>query len=177
MNIQPILETGQVALYPLESEDFEALYAVASDPEIWAQHPNKDRWKKEVFSNFFEGAMQSKGAFKVLEKVSGEILGSTRFYDFNDQDSSIFIGYTFYAVKCWGKGINHTVKRLMLNYAFQYVSKVYFHIGAANLRSQISIGRLGAVKIAEQNVSYFAELPKLNYVYEISKATWEGSGK
>lgn len=85
------------------------------------------------------------------------------------------LGYTFYAVEYWGKGINHAVKTLMLNYAFQFVSKVYFHIGATNIRSQISIGRLSAVKIAEQEVTYFAELPKLNFVYEISRTNWKGS--
>lgn len=172
MNIQPVLETEKVALYPLQQADFEALYSVASDPEIWAQHPNKDRWKKDVFQNFFEGAMQSKGAFKIIDKASSEILGSSRFYDYDEQDSSILIGYTFYAVKCWGTGINHAVKSLMLDYAFQFVSKVYFHIGASNIRSQIAVSRLGARKVAEQEVSYYGEAPKLNFVYEIKKADW-----
>lgn len=175
MNIQPILETGEIKLCPLLATDFEPLYAVASDPAIWLQHPNKDRWRKDVFSSFFEGALQSKGAFKIVDKLSGDVLGSSRFYDLNEQDSSIFIGYTFYAVEYWGKGINHAVKTLMLNYAFQFVSKVYFHIGATNIRSQISIGRLGAVKVGEQEVTYFAELPKLNFVYEISRTNWKGS--
>lgn len=173
MNIQPTLETEHIKLVPLEKGDFESLYAVASDPAIWVQHPNKDRWKKAVFENFFEGAMQSKGAFKVVDKASGEILGSTRFYDYDEQASSILIGYTFYAVKCWSKGINHAVKSLMLDYAFQFVDNVHFHIGASNIRSQVSIERLGARKVGEQVVTYFGESPKLNYVYEIDKASWE----
>lgn len=173
MNIPQLLETDTIALYPLEASDFDALYAVASDPNIWAQHPNKDRWRKEVFSNFFEGALQSKGAFKIVDKSTGEVLGSTRFYDYNEQDNSILIGYTFYAVKCWGKGINHAVKSLMLDYAFESVDKVYFHIGAENFRSQVSIGRLGAKKITEQEIAYFGEAPKLNYVYEISRKDWQ----
>lgn len=177
MNIQPVLETERVALYPLQQEDFEALHRVASDPEIWAQHPNKDRWKKEVFQNFFEGAMQSKGAFKIVDKLTGEILGSTRFYDYDEQDGSIFIGYTFYAIKCWGKGINHAVKAMMLDYAFQFVSKVYFHIGASNIRSQIAIGRLGASKVSEHEVRYYGEAPKLNFVYKIDKQQWLGGVK
>jgi RimJ/RimL family protein N-acetyltransferase len=173
MNIQPTLETEHIKLVPLEKGDFESLYAVASDPAIWVQHPNKDRWKKAVFENFFEGAMQSKGAFKVVDKASGEMLGSTRFYDYDEQASSILIGYTFYAGKCWGKGINHAVKRLMLAYAFRFVDKVHFHIGASNVRSQVSIERLGASKVGEQVVTYFGESPKLNYVYEIDNASWE----
>lgn len=172
INIQPVLENEKVILYPLVEDDFEALYAVSSDPKIWEQHPNKDRWKKEVFRTFFDGAIQSKGAFKILDKVSGEIIGSTRFYDYNNEDDSILIGYTFYATSCWGKGINPSVKKLMLDFIFQFLSRVYFHIGADNKRSQIAIGRLGAEKVAEEEVAYFGEIAKLNYVYEISKEKW-----
>lgn len=172
INIQPILENDSVLLYPLQGADFDALYHVASDPKIWEQHPNKDRWKKDVFSTFFEGAMQSKGAFKILDKTTGNILGSTRFYDYNENEKSIFIGYTFYATSCWGTGINKSVKSIMLDYIFQFVSKVHFHIGADNIRSQIAIGRIGAEKIAEQEVAYFGEPDRLNFVYEITKEKW-----
>src|SRR5690606_26650 len=150
INVQPILENEKTILYPLQEKDFELLYAVASDPEIWKQHPNKDRWKKEVFKTFFDGAMQSKGAFKIVEKATGKTIGSTRIYDYNEQENSIFIGYTFYAVAYWGKGINKLVKATMLDYIFQFVSKVYFHIGANNIRSQVAIERIGAEKISEQ---------------------------
>lgn len=172
MNIQPILENEQVKLLPLQSEDFEDLYHVASDPNVWAQHPNKDRWKKEVFMTFFEGAIKSEGAFKILDKSINKIIGSTRYYDYDQSDQSILIGYTFYGTESWGKGINQKVKAMMLDYIFQYVKRVYFHIGAQNIRSQIAIGRLGAIKIDEQEISYFGENPKLNFVYEIAKADW-----
>lgn len=172
IDIQPTLENEKIRLVPLLEKDFEDLYKVASDPKIWEQHPNRDRWKKDVFQTFFEGAIRSKGAFKVCDTSSGTILGSTRFYDYNAQDDSILIGYTFYAISYWGKGLNTAVKTLMLDYIFQSVSKVYFHVGADNIRSQIAIGRLGANKISEQEVAYFGEQSKLNYVYEIEKEDW-----
>jgi len=168
-NLQPVLENDLCILSPLEEKDFDALYKVASDPKIWEQHPNKDRWKKEVFETFFEGAIKSKGAFKIINKETGEVVGSTRFYDFNQEEDYILIGYTFYAVSCWGKGFNLSVKKTMLDYLFKYVSKVRFHIGADNIRSQIAISRVGAKKIAEEEVAYFGEKPKLNFVYEIEK--------
>jgi N-acetyltransferase len=173
IDLQPVLENQSLQLCPLGEKDFDLLYAVAADPEIWKQHPNKDRWKKEVFQTFFEGAIQSGGAFRVIDKITGATIGSTRFYDYNPEDSSIFIGYTFYATAYWGGGVNPAVKAMMLNYIFQFVDKVYFHIGSENVRSQIAIGRLGAVKVGEQTVTYFGELPKLNFVYEIEKTTWQ----
>jgi RimJ/RimL family protein N-acetyltransferase len=170
---QKILENEKVILHPLQEKDFEVLHTAASDPKIWEQHPNKDRWKKDIFKTFFDGAVQSKGAFKIVDKTMGNTIGSTRFYDYNEQENSIFIGYTFYAVAYWGNGVNRLVKATMLDYIFQFVSKVYFHIGANNIRSQVAIGRIGAEKISEQEVTYFGEAPKLNFVYEISKEKWD----
>ena len=71
-------------------------------------------------------------------------MGSTRFYDYNEEDNSIFIGYTFYATKFWGTGINPKVKHLMMDYIFQYVDKINFHVGEDNKRSRIAMERLGA---------------------------------
>ena len=172
INIQPTLENENVILHPLQDKDFDDLYAVASDPKIWEQHPNKDRCKIEVFKVFFDGAMQSKGAFKIVNKASGHVMGSTRFYDHNQEENSISIGYTFYGREYWGKGFNHSVKSLMLDYIFQFVSKVHFHIGAENIRSQIAIGRLGTTNIDEQEIAYFGEQAKLNYIYCLTKEEW-----
>jgi N-acetyltransferase len=171
-DLQPKLENDIAILYPLQETDFDALYAVASNPKIWEQHPTNDRWKEEVFRNFFDGAIQSKGAFKVIDKSSGNVAGCTRIYDFDAQENSIMIGYTFYGTEYWGKGINHSVKTLLLDYLFQFVSYVNFQVGAINIRSQIAISRLGAKKIGEQEVAYFGETPKLNYLYRIEKEEW-----
>ncbi len=172
INLQPTLENDKVILLPLQNEDFEGLYEVAADPKIWEQHPNKERWQKEVFKNYFEGAVQSGGAFKIIDKTTENFIGSTRFYDYDEKENSIFIGYTFFATKCWGTGTNLSIKALMFDYIFQFVSNVHFHIGANNVRSQIAIGRLGTTKIAEEEVAYFGEQTKLNYVYSLSKEKW-----
>lgn len=169
MNIQPTLQNDFVQLIPLQYADFEQLFAVASDPKIWEQHPNKDRYKREVFENFFQGAMESGGALKIVEKNTGEVAGSTRFYDYNVEDNSIFIGYTFYSTKFWGSKLNPQVKKLMLDYIFQFVDKVNFHVGKDNIRSQKAMEKLGAKKVDEVNVAYFGEPEKLNVVFEITK--------
>src|SRR5690606_14472565 len=169
INVQSILENEKAILYPLQEKDFELLYTVASDPEIWKQHPNKDRWKKEVFRTFFDGAMQSKGAFKIVEKATGNTIGSTRIYDYNEQENSRFIWSTFYGVEYWSKGINKLLPAAMLGSIFHCVSKVYFHIGPYYIRPQVAIVRISGEKLAEQEVTYCGEAPRLNFVYEITK--------
>jgi RimJ/RimL family protein N-acetyltransferase len=171
-NLQPTLENKFVKIQPLKETDFEVLYAVASDPLIWEQHPNKDRYKREVFENFFKGAMESQGAFLVFDKQTQQMIGSSRFYEFDPEKKTIAIGYTFIAKDHWGGTYNPALKKLMMDHAFQYVDSVIYHIGALNVRSQKAIERLGAKKIAEMEVAYYGEPSKLNFLYEIRKENW-----
>lgn len=172
ISLQPSLENETVQLVPLQESDFEKLYLVASDPEIWKQHPNKNRYQKDDFKVFFEGAMISQGAFLILEKQSGDIAGSTRYYGYDEDENSIFIGYTFYATRFWGK-LNAGVKTLMLNYIFKEVDLVKFHVGKDNFRSRKAMEKLGAKLMGEVPVAYFGEDTKVNVEYWIKKEDWE----
>jgi RimJ/RimL family protein N-acetyltransferase len=170
MNLQPNhLSNHLIRLEPLLPIYFNELYTVASDPLIWEQHPNPNRYQKEVFQTFFEGAINSGGAFIIRNADTGKALGSSRFYDYSRINDEIKIGYTFFSRDCWGKGINKEVKTLMLNYAFIYVERVIFHVGASNIRSQNAMLQLGAKKIGEEIIAYFGEPDRLNYVYEMRK--------
>lgn len=164
------LKNKLIKLVPLQESDFDELFSVASDPLIWEQHPNKLRYQAAVFQNFFEGAIQSKGAFFIREATTNEPIGSTRFYDYDENENSVLIGYTFLGRNFWGNGYNKALKKLMLDYAFQFVDTVYFHIGVFNYRSQKAIEKLGAVKIDEFEVEYYGEDSKLNYIYQIKKS-------
>ena len=172
-SIQPSLENEDVKLIPLQESDFERLFSVASDPEVWSMHPNKERYQREVFQNFFTGAIGSNGAFLVVDKNTEEVLGSTRFYDYNKSDKSILIGYTFYGTKSWGKNINASVKKMMLDYIFEYVDKVIFHVGKDNIRSVKAMNKLGAENLGEEEVAYFGEDSKTNVVFQIKKEDWK----
>ncbi|HWY12743.1 MAG TPA: GNAT family N-acetyltransferase [Bacteroidia bacterium] len=167
--LQPTLQNEFVKLVPLKEADFEILYKAASDPLIWEQHPNKKRWQREVFQNFFKGAIESKGAFIIYDAKTNEVIGSSRFYDWSEEKSNISIGYTFYVRSHWGGKYNPSAKHLMMEHAFKYVDSVIFHIGADNIRSQKAIERLGAKKIAEEEMAYYGEDTKLNFIYEINK--------
>lgn len=167
--LQPRLENELIRIQPLAESDFELLYNIASDPLLWEQHPNKDRYKREVFATFFKGAIESKGAFLVSDVRTGEAIGSSRYYDVNEDAKSVFIGYTFIARSHWGKGYNPALKSLMLEHAFKFAERVMFHVGAVNIRSQKAMEKLGAIKEREQTVEYYGEQPRLNYVYHLDK--------
>ncbi|MDX2173509.1 MAG: GNAT family N-acetyltransferase [Bacteroidota bacterium] len=168
--LQPVhLKNDIVTLVPILPTDFEDLYAVASDPLIWEQHPNPNRYQREVFEKFFEGAILSKGAFMVYDTQTQKLIGTSRFYEYDENANTVAIGYTFIARECWGKNHNRALKTIMLNHAFKYVNSVLFYIGSNNIRSQKAICKLGAVKIDEKPIEYYSETQKLNFVYEIKK--------
>nr|WP_315223741.1 GNAT family N-acetyltransferase [uncultured Flavobacterium sp.] len=168
-NLQPeILEDELTKLIPLEEKHFEALYKIASDPLIWEQHPIKDRYKKDVFTLFFEGAINSKGAFLILDQKNNEIIGSTRFYNYDHEQLSIAIGFTFISRKYWGSPYNNSSKKLLIDYAFKSLNSIFFHVGAANIRSQKAVLKLGAEKVNEMTVTHNGvALP--HFEYELKK--------
>lgn len=176
-DFQPTLQNDWIKVVPLDVRDFEKLYKVASDPLLWEQHPNKDRYKRDVFENFFKGALESKGAFTVYNRATGEVIGSSRFYDFDSKENSVAIGYTYLARDHWGTTYNKALKSLMLAHALQFVDKVIFHIGACNIRSQKAIKKLGAIKIGEIEMKYYGEETKLNFIYQIDRSLVRSSYK
>ena len=174
IDLQPIhLQNELVKLIPLKVTDFETLYSVASDPLIWEQHPNHDRYKRDVFQNYFNGAVASQSALMIRDAKTNDLIGCTRFYGLDLNANSIHIGYTFFARSCWGKSFNRNTKKLMLDHAFTIVDNVIFHIGSYNMRSRKAIEKLGAELIEEKMIAYHGETSSLNCVYVIRKNDWQ----
>jgi len=146
-DLQPTLQGELLSLRPLRPEDFQDLYAVASDPQIWEQHPIRDRYKEEVFKGFFREALDSGGALIAIDSKAGRIIGSSRFHGYDQEKSEIDIGWTFLARSHWGGAYNGEMKQLMLRHAFQFVRSVIFLIGPQNLRSQKAVEKIGAVRV------------------------------
>lgn len=144
IKLQPLLQASLLTLRPLAPSDFEALYLVAANPKVWEQHPQPDRYKREVFQKYFDGALASQGAFTIIENSSGRVIGSSRYYDLDLHMRTITIGYTFLGSEFWGGKFNQELKTLMLNYAFKFVDAVNFQIGENNLRSRRAIEKIGA---------------------------------
>ena len=140
---QPTLEGELLRLRPLRAEDYDALYAVASDPLIWEQHPEHTRHEPDVFRAFFLEAMERGGALAVLDSTSGAMIGSSRYHDYDGVRSAVEIGWTFLARKYWGGRYNGEMKQLMMDHAFRYVDHVLFVIGPENRRSRRAVEKIG----------------------------------
>ena len=145
-DLQPTLVGDRLELRPLRPADWGALYAAASDPLIWEQHPESDRYQPDVFRRYFDGAMESGGAFAVIDRQTGRIIGSTRYHAYDEAAGEIEIGWTFLTREFWGGACNQEMKRLMLDHAFRFVERVVFLVGPTNFRSQRAMEKIGGVR-------------------------------
>jgi N-acetyltransferase len=158
MNLQPTLRGELLEVRPLRAEDFDALYAVASDPLVWEQHPEHDRWREEVFRGYFDEQLGSGGGMAVVDRRSGAPIGSSRYHDYSAERSEVEIGWTFLGRDYWGGRYNGELKRLMLGHAFESVECVVFCVARENVRSQRSVEKLGARRVGERRGMVLYEL-------------------
>jgi RimJ/RimL family protein N-acetyltransferase len=165
-DLQPTLKGELLELRPLRPEDFQDLYAVAADPLIWEQHPSKDRYKKEVFKEFFREALESGGALLALDCKDGRVIGSSRFHGYDQDKGEIEIGWTFLARSHWGGSFNREMKQLMLRHAFRFVDSVIFLVGPQNLRSQKAVEKIGGVRVGSRPDASGRD----SFVYQIRRA-------
>ena len=167
--LQPHLIGDFVELRPLRPDDWDALFQVASDPLIWEQHPDKERYKEEVFREFFQGALDSGGAFVALDRETRRVIGSSRYWKYFPEKSEIEIGFSFLARSHWGGRYNGEMKRLMLEHAFRFVDRVVLVVGADNRRSRTAVERIGG-KLTDrrENVEFRGRIVE-HVVYEIKK--------
>ena len=170
MQLQPVLDGPRLRLRPLKPADFEALYAAASDPLIWEQHPASNRHEREIFERFFDDALKSRGALVVLDKATLEIIGTSRYYDLEGRDS-VCIGFTFLTRAYWGKDYNRELKFVMLDHAFFAVRRALFHVGEKNLRSRRAMEKIGAKLVGRLERLNPDGTSNPHVVYEIRKPT------
>ncbi len=158
------LSNDLVKLIPMIKNDFEWVFAAASDPEIWAQHPDSNRYTPVGFTRYFQKLIDTDIPYLIIDSKTEQVIGATSFYHYDRNEKSIAIGYTFLAKEYWGGEYNQSVKNLMMDFAFEKLDKVIFHVASENTRSQKALEKINAVKESE-----FDENGSLKFTYAIYK--------
>ncbi|WP_343485949.1 GNAT family N-acetyltransferase [Allomuricauda sp. d1] len=170
LDLQPTLKNDLVLVRPLAQEDYDELYKVANDPKIWEQHQNPDRWEASVFKEFFKGAIDSKGAFAIIDKKTNKIIGSSRYKISERSPKAVEIGWTFLSRDYWGGHYNKSFKTLMIDRALTHFDHVIFHINENNFRSQKATEKLGGKRIEpDSEHQELRHLDKTALTYIISR--------
>lgn len=170
MNRQPVLEGERLRLRPLKPDDWQAMFAIACDRDLWARHPSHNRWQEPIFRAFFEDALEQGGALAIIEKETDRLIGSSRFQNHDTAEGGVVeIGWTFLARDCWGTGLNAEAKRLMLAHAFDYVARVVFSVGADNVISRRAMTKIGGRLTGDTWIVERAGVPVEHVRYEITR--------
>ena len=161
MEISPITLEGQhVRLDPLLLEHEEALIAAASDGELWKSTVTIVPSSPATMIDYIQAALngQAQGRelpFVIVRKsgpgvppgnTSGQIVGTTRFYEIRPHDRAVAIGYTWLAKSAQRTAVNTESKLLMLTHAFENwrCNRVELITDVLNQQSRAAILRLGA---------------------------------
>jgi N-acetyltransferase len=168
LDLQPTLTGRHITLRPLAVQDFDELFAAASDPLIWVQHPDPGRSTREGFEPFFDGALNSKSCLVAIDAARQSVIGWSRYSNYTPGER-IAIGYTFLARSHWGGAANAEMKRLMLRHAFTDVREVLFMVAERNLRSRRAVEKLGAELAGAEATPRWGQI---HVVYRLTRQLW-----
>lgn len=87
-------------------------------------------------------------AYAQLDAGTGEVAGTSSYYEVDPAARAIAIGHTWLGRRWWRTGHNTESKLLMLTHAFDTLgaARVSWHTDLNNSRSQEAIDRLGATR-------------------------------
>jgi RimJ/RimL family protein N-acetyltransferase len=156
-------------LRPLAPQDFDELFAAASDPLLWALHPDPARGTREGFTRYFDGALKSNACLVAIDAARQSVIGCSRYSNYAPGES-IAIGYTFLARSHWGGAANAEMKRLMLRHAFTDVREVQFIVGERNLRSRRAVEKLGAELAGAESEPRWGQV---HVIYRLTPELWQ----
>ena len=151
MDISPVtLEGPHVRLEPLSLAHEESLIAAAADGELWNSTvtvvPSRDTMAAYIASALKAQAQGRELPFVIIRKSSGQVVGTTRFYDIERNEKRVAIGYTWLAASAQRTEVNTEAKLLLLTYAFEGARfiRVELITDVLNQQSRAAILRLGA---------------------------------
>ena len=144
------LEGNLVKLLPLTESYKSEILEAASDGNLWeiwyTSVPSKDSLDAYIDFALHQESEGLALPFVVIEKKSGQVIGSTRYCSADAPNRRVEIGYTWYAQKAQRTGINTECKYLLLQHAFESLDAiaVEFKTNFFNFPSRNAILRLGA---------------------------------
>ncbi|VWM06845.1 GNAT family N-acetyltransferase [Burkholderia lata] len=146
----PILTGERVELRPLDSSDRQALLDAAADGQLWNLKVTVVPGP-ETIDAYIDTALQGRATgtvmpFAIVDRASGRVIGSTRFWKIDRKNRKLEIGHTWLSESAQRTRANTEAKWLLLGYAFDVLQcvRVQFTTDELNEKSRAAILRLGA---------------------------------
>ncbi|VWC02359.1 GCN5 family N-acetyltransferase [Burkholderia lata] len=146
----PILTGERVELRPLDLSDRQALLDAAADGQMWNLKVTVVPGP-ETIDAYIDTALQGRATgtvmpFAIVDRASGRVIGSTRFWKIDRKNRKLEIGHTWLSESAQRTRANTEAKWLLLGYAFDVLQcvRVQFTTDELNEKSRAAILRLGA---------------------------------
>jgi RimJ/RimL family protein N-acetyltransferase len=145
---RPTLSGEHVRLEPLDAEHAEGLFEAGSDPAIWTWLAVRQPDEVEGMQGIIGKALAdgTRLAWAQVDAKSGEVAGTTSFYQIDATNRILSIGHTWIGKRWQRTPLNSEAKLLMLRYAFEELgaNRVSLETDIRNEASQRANERLGA---------------------------------
>jgi RimJ/RimL family protein N-acetyltransferase len=177
-----VLENSRVRLRPLDITDFEALKPAAFDPAVW-QFTLSRADDAVSLADYLATAVHDREAgrryaFAIIDRATGQLVGSTSYYNIVPADQRLSIGYTWLGRTFQGTGLNRAAKHLLLSYAFDHLGyeRVELETDSRNEQSQQAMRRMGATEEGTLRRHRLTQggVRRDTVIFSIIRPEWEG---
>ena len=177
-----VLENSRVRLRPLDLTDFEALKAVAFDEELWRYTLTRGDDAMSL-ADYLRQALEAREQglrypFAIMDRITGQLAGSTSYYNISEADQRVSIGYTWVGTAFQRSGLNRACKHLLLSHAFGQMDceRVELETDARNQKSRTAMARMGATEEGTLRSYRLTQggIRRDNVIFSIIKPEWSG---
>ena len=175
-----VLENSRVRLRPLEITDFEALKAVAFDPELWQFTLTRADDAVSLAAHLRQ-ALEARDQglrypFVIIDRATGAVAGSTSYYNVSEAEQRLSIGYTWIGSAFQRTGLNRAAKHLLLSYAFDQLAceRVELETDSRNQKSRTALVQMGATEEGTLRSHRFTQggIRRDTVIFSILKPEW-----
>lgn len=175
-----ILQTGKVLLRPLKENDFKSFLQLAQDEGMWnyfsmnlADGTELKRWMEMAMEDM---VADSRRAFTIVDKSTGNITGSTSMGNISTHDLKLEIGWSWLGAGFRSSGINRHAKFAMMQYAFEEINfeRVEFKTDVLNERARQGLRKIGGVEegILRSHMTMWNNRRRSSIYYSVLKNEW-----
>ncbi len=175
-----VIEGNKIRLRGFEKEDVEVVHEAMNNPEMTQylrlfrpfSKQDEEEWIEKTWEKRKEGKEYS---FAVVEKSTGDLIGSASLTDIDKINRSAEIGI-WIKEEYWGKGYGTETEKLLLKYGFEELNLHTIHGRAYgfNKRSKKVMEKIGMKETGKLRDGVYRHGKYWDIIYlDILKDEWE----
>ncbi|MFI5131546.1 MAG: GNAT family N-acetyltransferase [Chitinophagales bacterium] len=176
------LETKRALLRPITVDDYDVFLKLAkADPDMWyyfslnlGDEKQLQKWFEMAFT---DKAANTRRAFTIIDKETGEIGGSSSLGNISIHDLRAEIGWSWLGKDFRSTGLNKHTKFAMMRYAFDELNfeRIEFKTDLMNERARQGLRNVGGIEegILRSHMTMWNNRRRTSIYYSVLKDEWQ----